>query len=255
MSTATQLVNEWKKKDPYLLDVDGFQQFLDQRIPQALKDEEKHRALGWLKRLSLLDDRLSGVYLEERIYRDILIKGEDFHPDRKDEFKENIALLSELLDIHSQYVEEKGLFRDMFGDYMTQSGYTSFRSGQFFTPYTVCDFMTQVTLMDALEGKPKTICDPAAGTGRFMLSIAKCYHEKLGYYNFLITNIDIDKRMITYCTMNAIFHAIPSINIWGDSLALNFWDGYVVIPIGGRGTWHRIPEENISAYMTQKSRR
>ena len=127
MTTATQLVDEWKKKDPYLLDVDGFQQFLNERIPKALKEEEEHRALGWFKRLSLLDDRLSGVYLEERIYRDILIKGGDFHPDRKDEFKENIALLSELLDVQSQYVEEKGLFRDMFGDYMIEAGVYEFQ--------------------------------------------------------------------------------------------------------------------------------
>ena len=252
MSTA-QLVEEWKKRDPYLLDVDGFQEFLDKRIPEIQKEKEKHRALGWFKRLELLDDRLSGVYLEERIYREILIKGEDFHPDRKDEFRENIALLSELLDIHHQYVEEKGLFRGMFSDYMQQRGYTSFRSGLFFTPYTICDFMARCTLMDALGGEPKKICDPAAGTGRFMLSIAKYYQEKLGYYNFLMTNIDIDKRMFTYCTMNAILHAIPSINIWGDSLALKFWDGYAVIPLAGLGTWHRIPQDNINAYMTQKS--
>ena len=250
--TTEQLVEEWKKGgDPFLLDVEGFQKFLDKRIPKVLKEKEKHRALGWFKRLRLLDDRLSGVYLEQRIYEDILVKGEEFRPDRKEEFKENVALLSELLDIHLQYVEEKGLFRDMFGDYMQEDGQTSFRSGKFFTPYTVCDFMAQITLMDALEGKPETICDPAAGTGRFMLSIAKIYREKLGYYNFVITNTDIDQQMWVYCTMNAILHRIPSFNIWGDSLAFKFWDGFAVIPLGGIATWHRIPKEKIYVYMTQ----
>jgi len=47
MSTATQLVEEWKKKDPYLLDVDGFQQFLDERIPKVLKEEEKEAEHKW----------------------------------------------------------------------------------------------------------------------------------------------------------------------------------------------------------------
>ena len=251
MGVVETILHEWKKRDPFLSDIQGYGRYFEKRFPVLQRQEEQHRALGWFKRLKLLDDRLSGVYLEERIYREILVRGEDFHPDRKDEFKENIALLSELLDIHRQYVEKKGLFRDMFGDYMLETGQTNFRAGQFPTPYTICDFMTRCTLMDALEGKPKTICDPAAGTGRFMLSIAKYYQEKLGYYNFLMTNIDIDKRMWTYCTMNAIFHAIPSINIWGDSLACEFWDGYAVIPLGGLGTWHRIPKENIYVYMTQ----
>jgi len=47
MSTATQLVQEWKKTDPYLLDADGFQQFLEQRIPQVLKEEEKLAERKW----------------------------------------------------------------------------------------------------------------------------------------------------------------------------------------------------------------
>ena len=44
--TTTQLVEEWKKKDPFLLDVDGFQKFIDKRIPEIEKEKEKHRALG-----------------------------------------------------------------------------------------------------------------------------------------------------------------------------------------------------------------
>lgn len=47
MSTANQLVEEWKKKDPFLLDVDGFQKFLDQRIPKVLKEEEKEAEHKW----------------------------------------------------------------------------------------------------------------------------------------------------------------------------------------------------------------
>ena len=46
MSTA-QLVEEWKKKDPFLLDVDGFQKFLDKRIPKVLKGEEKEAERKW----------------------------------------------------------------------------------------------------------------------------------------------------------------------------------------------------------------
>jgi len=46
MST-TALVEEWKKQDPFLLDVDGFQKFLDERIPKVLKEEEKEGERKW----------------------------------------------------------------------------------------------------------------------------------------------------------------------------------------------------------------
>jgi len=47
MSTTAQLVEEWKKQDPFLLDVDGFQKFLDERIPKVLKEEEKEGERKW----------------------------------------------------------------------------------------------------------------------------------------------------------------------------------------------------------------
>ena len=47
MSTTTQLVEEWKKRDPFLLDVDGFQEFLGQRIPKVLREEEKEAERKW----------------------------------------------------------------------------------------------------------------------------------------------------------------------------------------------------------------
>ena len=39
--TTAELVEEWKKHDPFLLDIEGFQNFLDERIPKVLKEEEK----------------------------------------------------------------------------------------------------------------------------------------------------------------------------------------------------------------------
>lgn len=32
--TTAQLVEEWKQHDPFLIDVDGFQHFLDEQIPR-----------------------------------------------------------------------------------------------------------------------------------------------------------------------------------------------------------------------------
>ena len=47
MSTA-QLVDEWKKKgDPFLVDTEGFQKFIDERMPKVLKEEEKEGERKW----------------------------------------------------------------------------------------------------------------------------------------------------------------------------------------------------------------
>lgn len=41
------LVQEWRKQDPFLMDIDGFQKFLDKRIPQVLKEQEKLAKHKW----------------------------------------------------------------------------------------------------------------------------------------------------------------------------------------------------------------
>ena len=48
MATIAQLVEEWKKRgDPFLVDAEGFQEFLDKRIPKVLKEEEKEGKRRW----------------------------------------------------------------------------------------------------------------------------------------------------------------------------------------------------------------
>jgi type I restriction-modification system DNA methylase subunit len=121
----------------------------------------------------------------------------------------------------------------MFSDYMEAMDQAFMKkTGLFFTPYNVVKAMCQMTLTNKkdLGGEPKRILDPAAGTGRYMLKVAETYMEVLGYYNFIFTNIDIDKRVYVYCAWNAIMHQIPSITVWGNTLTEQYWEGVAVIP-------------------------
>lgn len=185
---------------------------------------------------------LNAQPLHERAY-EILTTGEDFRPDRAEEFADRTALLGKLMEISRAYTAEAGPFGDMFGEYLECIGETSQKTGRFFTPQDLVTLMADISIRDLpLDGRPKTICDPAAGTGRFMLGAARrIVEQNEGCLNALFVNIDIDRRMFTYCTMNAILHRIPAICIHGDTLKVEAWEAFATIPMGQWARWERVP--------------
>ncbi|KKM17390.1 hypothetical protein LCGC14_1676290 [marine sediment metagenome] len=199
-----------------------------------------------LKRLNDIMPFGSGRRLYQEVYDKILIAGVDFTPDKKDEMQENYELFRKILAIHTEF-REKAPFRDLFGEYLFEYGKLNAWTGQFFTPYTVCDFIVEMTMSIQADEEPPRILDPAAGTGRFMLSTAKYYHKEIGQYNFLFTNVDIDPRVHTYCVLNAILYNIPSINIHGDALATKYYGAFATIPVNGWpiATWHKMDHEKL----------
>jgi len=180
---------------------------------------------NWMKKLEALAPYNRGVRLEDKLHKQILVAGDNFK--QGDNSTEGAELYMKIKQIHNEF-NEKNPFRDMFGEYM-ESNMLNEGIGQFFTPYNVCDMITEVSLPE-IPAEIQTILDPAAGTGRFMLSTAKHYAKKLGYFNFTFTNIDIDYRVWVFCIFNALLNNIPGIHILGDSLATKFRDAYATMP-------------------------
>jgi len=193
-----------------------------------------------LKKLYDIMPISSGRRLYQEIHDKILIAGVEFTPDKKGELQQNYELLHKILSIHAEF-REKAPFGDLFGEYLIEYGKLNFRAGQFFTPINVCDMMVKMLINPSVD-KHERICDPAAGTGRFMLRTAKHYHKEIGQYNFLFTNIDIDPRVHTYCVLNAILYNIPSINIHGDALALKYYGAFATLPVNGwpLAMWYKL---------------
>lgn len=187
----------------------------------------------------------SGRRLYQEVYDKILVAGVEFRADKKADLKENYELFYKILDIHTEF-REKAPFRDLFGEYLIEYGKLDFHAGQFFTPYHVCDLMVEMLVNPSTE-KAERFLDPAAGTGRFMLTTAKHYLKEIGQYNFLFTNVDIDLRVHTFCVMNAILYNIPSINIHGDSLGLKYFGAFATVPVNGWpiATWHKLDHEKL----------
>jgi type I restriction-modification system DNA methylase subunit len=169
--------------------------------------------------------------LEQRIHDEILVKAQHFTMDKAADFAEGTELMGKIMMAQADYESSAGAFTDMFGDYLTQSNGTWKRLGQVFTPTHIAQFIAEMSLpQEELAAKPAKILDPCCGTGRFMLAAAKHYAEKLGYFNFMFYNVDIDFAVYNYCALNAILHRIPSVTILGDSLRGTGREGVVVIP-------------------------
>ena len=268
------IVEEWMKKDPYLMDAEGFRLFMEESLkPKRKRGEPKPKSTSyrpesqqWFKELEELADRLhGGKDLANRIHEDILVRGEQFTQDNADAFKDGTELLGKLLMIHQNYVETHesqfaetpfgGKWGDMFGEWLILTGRLNARGGQFLTPPNVAHFMAKIILGDKeeLERKVALICDPASGTGRFMLDTAEHYAETIGKLNFIFVNIDIDFQVYVYCTMNAIMNGIPTITIWGDSLGLpkDYHEAIVTIPIGTVAMWKLVKKEDIPEVLAR----
>jgi len=205
----------------------------------------------WFKILDELTAVTQSRRLEERIHEDILVKAEQFTKKNAKDFTDGIELLGKLMIAYADYTAKHGKFGDMFGDFLIQTNQCYGRPGQFLTPMNVVDFMTKITLGDKLNEKPLLIMDPAAGTGRFMLGTAKHFAEKFGQLNFIFFNIDIEYKVYTYCSLNAILNGIPAVMVWGDSLACKYREGVCTIPIGTIAMWKILNEEHITQVMNR----
>ncbi len=197
----------------------------------------------WVKLL----DGLCGINeprLEDKIHA--LFKDGETYANDPEKHEDSLALLGKLMLAHAEYCRVKDNFGDMFGDYLEVKEIQLNKTlGQVFTPEPVTRMMTKMLLGGDLDGAPLMIHDPTAGTGRFMLATAKRYAEKTGKLNFIFFNIDLDFRAYVFCVMNAVLNGIPAVTVHGDSLAMQYYEGYVTVPSGSIASWHNLAPERI----------
>ncbi|MHB8208443.1 N-6 DNA methylase [Mucilaginibacter sp.] len=102
-----------------------------------------------------------------------------------------------------------------------QQAISSGHNGQFWTPEPICDMMTAITIGDTLEDN-QTVCDPACGSGRMLLSAAKINRRALFY------GADLD---ITCCKMtlvNMLLNSLQGEIAHMNTLSNDFYKGYKV---------------------------
>jgi len=212
--------------------------------------------MSWRKRLQELEPITSTTRLHEQIYTKIIKEAQNWTKDTDADYEDNKKLFAEILIAHKEFKEDPrhDEWDDMFGEYLVETEQLYDRAGQFFTPMHIvramCEMTVGVMTDEQLLGEPQMMSDPAAGCGRFMIGAAEIYAKRVGCFNFLFVNQDIDFRMYVYKTMNAILYGIPSLNIHCDSIALNYWEGTMVWqPLGCPTMWHTVPKERLEEIM------
>jgi type I restriction-modification system DNA methylase subunit len=129
------------------------------------------------------------------------------------------SLIHEALDVFSFMAENNGdYFHDSLGDYFMEN-LSHGKNGQFFTPTNITDMMALMTGgTDLKDGQ--TVCDPACGSGRTLLSIAKI-NRKLKFYGS-----DVDLTCVKMCAVNMFVNSMEGEVAWMNTLTMEHWKSY-----------------------------
>jgi hypothetical protein len=98
---------------------------------------------------------------------------------------------------------------DILGD-IFQGGITYGEHGQFYTPESVTDLMSQMTTEH--DPEVRSVSDPCCGSGRMLLAIAKINPH------WRFHGQDIDIRCVRMCAINLAFRNLAGFVTHGDTL-------------------------------------
>lgn len=145
---------------------------------------------------------------------------------------EQIKKLAELLYITTMALTEKT--QDFLGDIYMFGEFGNKHTGQFFTPYHIADFMSQITIYETyIEQHLKdkgymTICDPCCGSGVFMIAASNVVMN-MGYNPQQVLHIDGTDIDNVCCQMAYIQTALLGLSgtiHYGNSITKEMWDYY-----------------------------
>lgn len=108
---------------------------------------------------------------------------------------------------------------DVLGD-IFQGAITYGEAGQFFTPPSATSVMAQLIAGGEHIVDRKTVCDPACGSGRCLLAIAKVNP----HWEF--TGQDVDHRCVQMTAINLGLHNLFGYAVWQNSLSLDVYRVY-----------------------------
>lgn len=125
--------------------------------------------------------------------------------------------------------QEQGRLRDVLGTIFEAIGLSNERSGQFFTPENVSQFMAKMMIgekLQELEEKPYiTVSDPCIGSGRMLLAFANEVQELGHNYCAKMVGmaVDIDATCVYMSYIQFSMYGIPAVVIHGNSLMVEEW--------------------------------
>lgn len=111
-------------------------------------------------------------------------------------------------------------FVDVLGEFYEKN--LSFgRNGQFFTPQPICDMMVQLMSPDGFK---KRVADPACGSGRMLMAVAKINRVALFY------GADDDMNCARMAVINLCLNSMFGEIAWMNSLTNQFYSAWEIFP-------------------------
>ncbi len=141
-------------------------------------------------------------------------------------------------------MEETG--KDILGD-IFQGAITYGEGGQYFTPEALASLMADLVVGED-DGKRKSVCDPACGSGRFLLSIGKDHPD------WEFSGQDVDHRCTQMTAINMGLRAMFGYAVWQNTLTLEVHRVYKIgLNLNG-GVIREIPIEQSPFDYQQKQK-
>lgn len=135
-----------------------------------------------------------------------------------DMYRTLILAVKPKIDRHGWFDAFGFVYEDMIAGKFRRSN-----SGQFFTPPSICDLMTDITAPKEQTIVGKTISDPTCGSGRNLLA----FHAKHLCNYFVAEDIDRTCCLMTVC--NFIIHGVEAEVIWHNTLQPDtFYGGWKI---------------------------
>ncbi len=190
-------------------------------------------------------DRLSHRHSHWKVFQDFvemsaiaLSNGVDLGPQRdarekrylqivKEYKPEEVNELAEMLGVLVMDLETGPT--DVLGSVYHELELHNKWAGQYFTPFTICEFMAKMTLADSGDLKEKIeargfvrAAEPSCGSGAMMIALALGMKaEGINYQQDLhVTATDVDLKCVHMCFIQSSLLGIPAVIIHGNSLTL-----------------------------------
>jgi type I restriction-modification system DNA methylase subunit len=109
--------------------------------------------------------------------------------------------------------------KDILGE-LYELRFSNSKSGQFFTPQPIADFMAMASCGDSKEFEHKTVCDPACGSGRMLLAA-----KKINPFNHFY-GADLDETCCKMATINLFLNGVKGEIAHMNSLSMEFYKSY-----------------------------
>lgn len=163
-------------------------------------------------------------FLDFSIYMLTPIKGKEDHEimqrleNTYKEKKEADQMARLFLDFTIAADNDGEGFHDVLGD-LFMDLVSHGRNGQFFTPQPVCDMMAQLNYGNDLK-EGMAVCDPACGSGRTLLAMAKL-ERNLKFYG-----ADNDSTCSKMAVLNMMLNTMQGEIAWMNSLTMEHYKSW-----------------------------